>query len=104
MSKNKKLVCDTCGRNDFLSQRGVYQHDRIAHPYIPPPAPKRTTEIAPLDEEINNLLNGKHLSIGDVIWLGRKAVITKITRTENSNDIEVVLRITKKWWSSEPLN
>lgn len=100
----KKFVCKKCGRSDFLSQRGVYQHDRIAHPYISPPAPKRTTEIAPFDEENHILLNGKYLSIGDVVWLGRKAVITKMIKTENSNDVEVVLRLTKKWWSSEPLN
>jgi hypothetical protein len=104
MKKNKKFVCEICGRSDFLSQRGVYQHDRIAHPYIPPPPPKRTTEIASLEEESHNLLSGKRLNIGDVVWLGRKAVITKIIRTENSNDVEVILRMTKKWWSSEPIS
>jgi hypothetical protein len=100
----KKLICEKSGRSGFISERGLYQHERIAHPYIPPPAPKRTTEIAPFDEEDYTLLNGKYLSLGDVVWLGRKAVITKITKTENSNDIGVILCITKKWWSSEPLN
>lgn len=104
MKKSKKFVCKKCGRSDFLSQRGVEQHDWKAHPYIPPPSPKRTTDLAPMDEENHTLLNGKYLNIGDVVWLGRKAVITKIIRTENSNDVEVVLNLTKKWWSSQPIN
>jgi hypothetical protein len=104
MKKNKGIVCEKCERSSFISQRGLYQHERIAHPYIPPPPPIRTTETAPLEEESHTLLNGKHLSLGDVVWIGRKAVITKITKTENSKNADVVLRLTKKWWSSEPLN
>jgi hypothetical protein len=104
MKKNKGFLCEKCRRSDFISQKGLYQHERIVHPYIPPPLPKRTIETAPLEEENHTLLNGKNLNIGDVVWLGRKAVILRITKTENSNDAEVVLRLTKKWWSKEEIN
>jgi hypothetical protein len=42
--------------------------------------------------------------LGDLVWIGRKAVITKLTTTEGSKALEVSLRITRKWWSPEQLS
>lgn len=99
MPKKQAVQCDECGREDFKSDAGLRQHKAKAHPYVPPPPPKRTTEVEPGQEENHNLLGGSYLQLGDVVWIGRKAVITKITKTEGSKNAEVVLRLTKKWWS-----
>src|SRR5438552_3487878 len=104
MPKQKKFPCDECFREDFKSERGLAKHKTKAHPYVPPPPPKRTTEIEPGIEQTHNLLGGSQLHLGDVVWIGRKAVITKITRTEGSRDIEVILRIMKKWWSETEIS
>jgi hypothetical protein len=45
------------------------------------PLPKKTTESAPDQYETTILLGGSpKLEIGDIFWLGRKCVITKMPR------------------------
>ena len=48
--------------------------------FVPPPPPKQTIEEIPMSffDEEHNLLGGKQLKLGDLVWLGRKCVITKI--------------------------
>jgi hypothetical protein len=104
MAKNKKFECDECFRDDFKSERGVWQHKMKAHPYVPPPAPAKTTETAPGEEFEQTLIGGSHLNIGDLVWFGRKCVITKLTRTEGSKDIFVTLKVTKKWYSTTEIS
>src|SRR6266498_3910714 len=82
--KQKRVACDKCFRDDFKSERGLAQRETKAHPYIPPPPPRRETEIQPGGEEKLTILGGHNLQLGDVLWLGRKAVLTKITKTEGS--------------------
>jgi hypothetical protein len=95
--------CEKCERS-FATARGLQQHDRKAHPYIPPPPPKRETHTAPDEYENHTLIGGNTLSLGDIVWVGRKTVITSITKTEGSKDVSVVLRITRKWWSAEEIS
>jgi hypothetical protein len=105
MKKAKKqFKCGDCGRV-FGSARGRIQHGTKVHPYVPPPQPKQETEIAP-DEYYDNhrLLNGRRIQIGDVVWLGRKTVVMKITRTDGLNDVQAVLRVTKKWYSQTEIS
>jgi hypothetical protein len=54
--------------------------------------------------EEHTLLNGRNFQLGDVVWFGQKAVIIKITKTEGSNNAEVLVRITKKWYSREEIS
>lgn len=98
--------CGKCG-GKFATNRGLAIHDTRMHPYIAPPIPqpKKTVETAPsaLEEE-HNLVAGNNLELGDVVYLGRKTVITRITKTEGSRDVSVTLKITKKWWSKDPIS
>ncbi|MEK7992870.1 MAG: hypothetical protein AAB403_03600 [Planctomycetota bacterium] len=99
----KTNVCEKCSRA-FGSRRGLEQHDRKAHPYVPTPPPKRTTEQAPLEVWETKLLGArKQLGLGDVFWHVRKCVITKITTTEGSNDIEITAHVTKRHYSTDPV-
>lgn len=103
----EKFECDKCPwskEKKFNTQKGLEQHIRIKHPYVAPPAPKKETVYVPNDlEEDHSLADGKEIQIGDLIWLGRKCVVTKITKTEGTKDVEVTLKITKKWYSKNPL-
>lgn len=100
--KTEKFQCKKCFRW-FTTNRGLASHGRM-HPWIPAPAPKKETEVETGTVETHNLLNAKgKLDLGDVFWLGRKCVITKITKIEGSNTIEVEARITKKWYSTEEI-
>jgi hypothetical protein len=98
-----KVKCDECFRT-FANSRGLQQHKTKKHPYVPPPPPKREIQTAPNEYEDHSLLNGRKVQLGDVIWIGRKAVIVKLTKTEGSNDVDVTLRLTKKWWSETEIS
>ena len=93
MKNKKKFRCYECGRDDFKSDKGVAQHDRKAHPYIPSPPPKKIVEVENGSVEPHTLLGGKKVQLGDTIWFGKKAIVTKITYTEGSDDVSVEARI-----------
>ena len=99
MRKTNKLRygCHKCSER-FISWQARDNHLAISHQ-----PPQKINEVASFGEESHILINGKNLSLGDVIWLGRKTVITEITKTEGSNDVDVVLKITKKWYSKEEI-
>jgi hypothetical protein len=100
MSPIKKLryECSKCDER-FVSWQARDSHLAIQHR-----PPRKTTETANFGEEFHTLLNGKNLALGDVVWLGRKTVITEITKTEGSDDVAVMLKITKKWYSREEIS
>jgi hypothetical protein len=100
MVKVNKLryECYKC-KERFASWQARDSHDDMAHR-----PPRKTTERANFGEESHTLINGKNLALGDVVWLGRKTVITEITKTEGSGDVSVVLKITKKWYSPEEIS
>lgn len=102
MDKKKAFSCGKCALL-FSTARGLAQHDRRAHPYVPPPAPKKETVVEIGETEDHTLIGGRRVQIGDVIYFGRKAVVTQITKTEGSNDAHVIVRVSRKWWSSQPL-
>jgi hypothetical protein len=104
MYKKVIFICKKCLRDDFKSARGLAQHGTKAHPYVPPPPPVRTVQVAPFDEELHNFFGGNKLQVGDVVYFARKAVIRKIIKTEGSNIAEVTLAITKKWWSETEIS
>lgn len=110
MSKlnNKKPILFPCKNCVFnaKSLSGLMSHNSHKHPAPPPPPPpKKETVYAPnVLEEDHSLLNGDKLKIGDLIWLGRKCVITKITKTEGSKDVDVQLKITKMWYSQTEIS
>jgi len=96
MKKNKlRYGCYKCDRR-FNSWQARDKHMDLDHQ-----PPKETTVIAPIEEIHNTLLEGSKFEIGDIVYLSQKCVITKITYTENSPDVEVILRITKKRYSRE---
>lgn len=98
----RSRACPKCDRR-FASERGLAQHDGKAHPYVQPPAPRETTFKACLEVESHSLIGGKNFHLGDVVWFGRKAVITKITTVDGSSDAKVEVMITRKWYSAEEL-
>jgi hypothetical protein len=99
-----KFKCDECDDKTFKTQRGLNLHTAKVHPYVPPPPPKKETETAPNEYEEHTLLDGRSFRLGDVVWLGKKAVIIKITKTEGSNDVVVNVRLTKMWYSREEIS
>jgi hypothetical protein len=103
MKKEKKFFCEKCGRDDFKSNKGVMQHDSKAHPYIAPPEPKKTVEVAEhnIFPQRRKLLNAATLDIGDVFYRVEKCVLKKITRTEGSRDIDTEYEITKSYWTRQ---
>ncbi len=101
MASNHK--CAKCGIG-FASTRGLSIHHSRMHPYVPPPAPKKTTEQEPIETWETTLLGArKQLGLGDVFWHVRKCVITRITVTEGSNDIAITARVTKRHYSTDPV-
>jgi hypothetical protein len=99
MSKEKlRYECYKCGER-FVGWQARDSHSAIEHR-----PPRKTTEVANFGEESQTLLNGKNLALGDVVWLGRKTVITEITRTEGSDSVDVVLKTTKKWYSRDEIS
>lgn len=99
-----RIYCDKCTRK--FTRRGMARHMASAHtpqprPFVP--QPKKTTEYETGETHEHNLLNGKGLKLGDVVWHVRKCVITRITETEGSKDVSVTLRTTKRnWQQNEP--
>lgn len=94
--KRKPLFgCSNCDLK-FSSWRARDKHNFIEHQ-----PPKKTTEIAPNEEFNQTLLKGKRLEIGDVVWVNRKCVIIQITHTENSPDVDVILKTTKRLWAQK---
>lgn len=101
MKKKLRYQCYKCDER-FKSWQERNHHCEQEHK--PVLEPKKTIEVIPGYEEVRNLIDGKDLKLGDVIWLGRKTVITKIERTENSRDILATLKITRGWYSREEIN
>ena len=113
MKKNKSkknpkdgFMCEADGlcERQFGTLEGMKQHMRKAHPpepYVPPPPPKKMTTAAPnqLDED-HHLIGGKRVDVGDVVYIKRKCVVVSRTETEGSEDLDVVLKVTKRWWSN----
>ena len=100
--KKPKIVCAKCARH-FETERGLHQHAQKAHPYIPPPAPKRETLFArSCLPETRTLLGAKKtLDVGDVYYSVTKYVIKSITFTEGSDDVKVTVEQTKSHWQKE---
>lgn len=97
--KNKlRYLCYHCD-DKFISWQQRDSHVKIDHA-----PPKVTTETASMKIESRTLLGGRRIKVGDVIWLGRKVVITKTEKTEGSVDVEVEVAITKNWWSEEEIS
>lgn len=101
-----RFKCPDCSAT-WGSGRSLAAHRRIhkpkPRPYIPPPAPKRTTiEEVPssfsTDNEDLTLLDCK-LKVGDTFYHVRKFVITRTERVEGSKDVKVRAKCTKRHYS-----
>lgn len=85
----------------FISQRGLNQHIRIKHPYIPPPPPKKTTKEFMRTGEEHRLIDGAKLKLGDRVGFSKSGVITKITLTEGSDLAVVEVAVITDSWLHE---
>lgn len=103
---NKGYKCEKCGRAGFATTGGLQRHKTRMHPYVPPPPSppqppvfrERSTIIATED---HSFLGGQNIDVGDVVWLVRKAVVLKITKTQGKNSVAVQLGITKRSWQEQ---
>lgn len=98
MKKQKFHECEKCGKK-CKNAGGLSSHMRSAHPYVPPPMPKKTTVVSTGAETERIYLGAAHiLEIGDVFYRVEKHVVKKIITTEGSNDAVITSEITKQNW------
>lgn len=99
----EKHKCDWCGRG-FDTYRGLAMHrarwcsEPVPAP-APPPPPKKKTDVSLAKPYSTTLINGRGLSVGDVVYFTQKAVIKKITYTDGSKDTPVECEIVTDTWS-----
>ena len=93
MTKSKKLKreykCWKCELS-FISWQARNNHIETDHR-----PPKKTVEEPVRFGECHSLRGGSQLKVGDPITFHKKGVITKITRTEGSGDIEIEIVVIK---------
>lgn len=102
--KTIEYPCKKCDRK-FATSQGRSIHTTRMHPYVPPPPPPRseTKTLAPSLLEQHNLLNGKHLQLGDVFYRVEKHVIKSITKTEGTTTVIVQTeKLRQNWQANEP--
>jgi len=85
--------CSDC-EEKFISWQQRNEHERVEHAPL-----KITLDTAVMDEEETKLIDANDMQVGDVIYFRSKAVIKSTKKTEGSDDNEVVVIITKRWYS-----
>ncbi len=91
---NKKLrfACYKCELR-FISWQKRDKH--VADDHKPSEV---KVETASMEEDTRTLLGGHNVKIGDVLWIKRKVVVTKTTKTEGSDDVYVTVATIKSSW------
>ncbi len=93
--KNKrKPVRYDCYHCDAFFQSWQARDKHIAEEHKPP---QKTTESV-LYEESRTLKNADRVQLGDQIEFPKWGVVTKLIRTEGSQDIEVTIAVMKNTW------
>ena len=96
--KKLKYLCPKCDKK-FTTNRGLASHSRMHKPLPPPPAPKKTTEVAKCTPYSGSYVGARRkLDIGDVFYRIEKHVVNSLTITENSEDLQISSTITKSYW------
>jgi hypothetical protein len=72
----------------FPSWQARDSHVRLGHP-----EPRKTVFEIKRFGESHSLLGGKNIKLGDRITFTRKAVVTKITTTEHSDDVQIEVAV-----------
>ena len=86
-NKTKRYGCYKCDER-FISWQQRNRHLEDDHK-----PPMKTTIEMKRYGEYHKLIGGVHMEIGDLISFEKKGVITKITKTENSRDVEVEVAV-----------
>lgn len=97
-TKNKeRYTCPKLGCNfRFISWQQRNRHDLVSHP-----EPKKTVEEMRRYGESHSLLGGSYLKIGDKISFNKVAIVTKVIRTENSNDVTIECAVISDYFSKQ---
>jgi len=84
-----KFYCEKCLQDNFISKRGLEQHKRIKHPFIPPPPPK-VFEKSYIGQVFGQRLNeGQGVKVGDKLRFEQIVVVKRTVRTEGSDTVIV---------------
>jgi len=84
-----KFYCEKCLQDNFISKRGLEQHKRIKHPFIPPPPPK-VFEKSYIGQVFGQrLVGGQGIGVGDKLRFEQVVVVKRMQKTEVS-DVVVV--------------
>jgi len=101
LSFNKKLMkkiklrykCPECGER-FKSWQARSEHYKIAHK-----PPVKIVKEMRKNTEFHSIIGGINLNLGDKISIERVGVITKITKTEGSKNVDTEVSIISSEWS-----